>query len=70
MTIDDSPVNFEEVNPVSLPGHADYESVRKMRGFAYYIVEENGKPKLVKNPNYVSVPDSEITSSKKIVDFL
>ena len=65
VTIDDSPVNFEEVNPVSLPGHADYESVRKMRGFAYYIVEENGKPKLVKNPNYVYVPDSEITSSKK-----
>ena len=65
VTIDDSPVNFEEVNPVSLPGHADYESVRKMRGFAYYIVEENGKPKLVKNPNYVYVPDSEITSLKK-----
>lgn len=57
VTVDDSPVNFEEKDPVSLPGHADYEAVKKMRGFAYYVVEENGKPKLVKNPLYKSVPD-------------
>lgn len=35
VTADDSPVNFGEVDPVSLPGHADYEAVRAMRGFAY-----------------------------------
>lgn len=63
VTIDDSPVNFDEADPVSLPGHADYEPVKKMRGFAYYVVEENGKPKLVKNPNYAYVPDSKIISS-------
>lgn len=57
VTVDDSPVNFEEVDPVSLPGHADYEVVKKMRGFAYYIVEENGKPKAVLNPNYKSAPE-------------
>lgn len=57
VTIDDSPVNFEEVNPVSLPGHADYEPIKKLHGFAYYIVEEKGQPKLVKNPNYKSVPE-------------
>lgn len=55
-TYDDSPVNMKEKDPVSLPGHADYEAVKKMRGFAYYVVEENGKPTLVKNPNYKSVP--------------
>jgi len=62
VTVDDSPVNFEEVDPVSLPGHADYEPLKKLRGFAYYVVEENGKPKLLKNPNYKVVPEAEITT--------
>ena len=31
----------------SMPGHAEYESVKKMRGFAYYVVEKNGAPALV-----------------------
>src|SRR5258708_2057488 len=52
VTIDDSPVNFEELDPVSLPGHADYQAVQKMQGFAYYLVEEDGEPKLVPNPRY------------------
>lgn len=59
VTSDDSPVNFEEVDPVSLPGHADYEAVKKMRGFAYYIIEKNGQPTLVKNPNYKMVPEPQ-----------
>ncbi|MBU1031980.1 hypothetical protein KKE03_03610 [Patescibacteria group bacterium] len=57
VTVDDSPVNFEEVDPVSLPGHADYEPVKKLKGFAYYCIEENGKPTLVKNPNYKIIPE-------------
>lgn len=59
VTIDDSPVNFSEADPVSLPGHADYEAVKKMRGVAYYLVEENGKPALVKNPRYRAVPEAQ-----------
>lgn len=59
VTIDDSPVNMEEKDPVSLPGHADYEAVKKMHGFAYYVVEENGKPTLVKNPNYKAIPEPQ-----------
>jgi len=59
VTSDDSPVNFEEADPVSLPGHADYEAVKKMRGFAYYVIDENGKPTLVKNPNYKSIPNPQ-----------
>ena len=39
-------VNFDEANPVSMPGHADYEPVKRMRGFAYYVVEKDGKPAL------------------------
>lgn len=60
VTADDSPVNFEEADPVSLPGHADYEPVKKMKGFAYYVIKENGQPKLVKNPNYKKVPIATI----------
>ncbi len=59
VTVDDSPVNFAEVDPVSLPGHADYEVVKKLHGFAYYVVEENGKPTLVKNPAYKIIPDPQ-----------
>ncbi|MBI2601322.1 hypothetical protein HYW42_05225 [Candidatus Daviesbacteria bacterium] len=57
VTSDDSPVNFEETDPVSLPGHADYEPIKKLRGFAYYLIEENGEPKLTRNINYKKVPD-------------
>lgn len=56
VTSDDSPVNFEEKDAVSLPGHADYEPFRKLHGAAYYVVEKNGKVEFVKNPNYKSVP--------------
>lgn len=55
VTADDSPVNFEEKDPVSLPGHADYKLVQKMQGFAYYVIEHNGKPALIKNKKYKKV---------------
>lgn len=55
VTADNSPVNFDEKNPTSFPGHADYELVKKMRGFAYYVVEHDGKPALKKNPLYKNI---------------
>jgi glucose-6-phosphate isomerase len=55
VTIDDSPVDFEERDPVSLPGHADYKMVEKMGGFAFFVVERDGKPVLVRNRNYSAV---------------
>ncbi|HZQ29873.1 MAG TPA: glucose-6-phosphate isomerase family protein [Patescibacteria group bacterium] len=64
VTADDSPVNFEEVDPISLPGHADYEPVKKLQGFAYYIVEKKGQPTLVRNPKYKSVPQATIENYK------
>lgn len=60
VTADDSPVNFEEVDPVSLLGHADYEPIKKLQGFAYYLVQENNKPKLIRNNKYKIVPPAEI----------
>jgi glucose-6-phosphate isomerase len=60
VTADDSPVNFDESNPVSMPGHADYELVKKMRGFVYYVVEQDGKPALKKNPLYKSIEKEDL----------
>lgn len=55
VTADDSPVDFEEHDPSGMPGHADYEAVKRMQGFAYYVVEHEGKPALKKNPKYKEV---------------
>lgn len=41
-----------DLGEISMPGHADYEMVKQMRGFAYYVIEKNGAPALVKNPLY------------------
>ena len=60
VTSDNSPVNFEEKDAVSLPGHADYSQFKRLRGAAYYVVEKNGTPTLVKNPLYKKVPEAKI----------
>ena len=52
--VDDSPVEGAG-DSASMPGHADYEMVKKMRGFAYYVVEKNGTPTLVPNKLYKEV---------------
>ena len=56
-TADNSPVDFgEKKDEASMPGHADYLLVQKMRGFAYYIVEgKDGQPALVKNKLYKEI---------------
>lgn len=60
-TADDSPVNFgEKKDEASMPGHADYELVKKMQGFAYYVVENNGKPALKKNPKYKEIQKQDL----------
>jgi glucose-6-phosphate isomerase len=60
VTSDDSPVYPDDVDPVGMPGHADYEAVKKMGGFAYFVVEKDGIPTLVKNPKYKVVPEASI----------
>jgi oxalate decarboxylase/phosphoglucose isomerase-like protein (cupin superfamily) len=61
VTSDDSPVNFKG-DSASMPAHADYAPMKKMRGFAYYVIEQDGKPTFVKNPHYKVVPDIEVES--------
>ncbi len=61
VTSDDSPVYPDDVDPAGLPGHADYEAVRRMGGFAYFVVEKDGAPTLIKNPKYKVVPEASIS---------
>lgn len=60
VTADDSPVDFEERDPVSLPGHADYELVKNMKGFAYYVIEHDGTPALIKNKLYREIKNEDL----------
>lgn len=54
VTSDDSPVQGAN-DSASMPGHADYEPVKKMRGFAFYVIEKDGKPALTPNKLYTEV---------------
>jgi len=58
VTADDSPVAGTS-DSASMPVHADYEAVKKMRGFAYYVVERDGKPALVANKLYKEVRETD-----------
>jgi glucose-6-phosphate isomerase len=61
VTADDSPVDFgEKKDEASMPGHADYSLVQKMQGFAYYVVEKNGKPSLVRNKKYKEIKKQDL----------
>jgi len=51
---------IEEKDPVTLPGHADYQLVKQMKGFAYYVVEHEGKPALVKNKLYKEIKKEDL----------
>ena len=65
---DSSPVSFEEKkDEASMPGHADYLLVQKMRGFAYYVVEgKDGQPTLVKNKLYKEIKKEDFGGLKII----
>ena len=59
VTEDDTLVTFGEIKSNSA-NYADYEPIKKMRGMAYYVVEEDGRPVLIKNPLYKKVPEASI----------
>jgi oxalate decarboxylase/phosphoglucose isomerase-like protein (cupin superfamily) len=85
VTSDDSPFQTgaaesgaASADSASMPQHADYEAVKKMRGFAYYVCEnpdknsgdknpagKNAQPLFVKNPLYKDVPGIEIVKNIK-----
>lgn len=59
-TADDSPVHFTDTDTASMPGHADYEPVKRMQGFAYYVIEHEGKPALKRNPKYKEIKKEDL----------
>ena len=73
VTSDDSPFQTGAAksgsassDSASMPAHADYEPVKKMKGFAYYVCKNTGKdtyPLFVKNLLYKNVPDIEIVKN-------
>ena len=65
--MDDSPVDGAE-DSASMPGHADYEAVKKMQGFAYYVVEHNGKPALKANPRYSEIRSADFGGLEVIAE--
>ena len=65
VTSDDSPV-FGADDSASMPGHADYEPVKKMRGFAYYVIEKDGAPALVRNTLYKEILSEDLVGLPKI----
>jgi glucose-6-phosphate isomerase len=67
VTIDDSPVDFEDRDPSSFPGHADYSLVKQMQGFAYYVVEHEGKPALKRNPLYKTIQKEDLNGLEVII---
>jgi glucose-6-phosphate isomerase, archaeal len=40
-------------------GHSptDYDVIERLKGMAYYLVEEEGEVKAIKNPNYKNLPE-------------
>ncbi|OGG51381.1 hypothetical protein A3C18_00305 [Candidatus Kaiserbacteria bacterium RIFCSPHIGHO2_02_FULL_54_11b] len=65
--VDDSPVEGTQ-DSASMPGHADYEMVKQMHGFAYYVVEKDGKPALVPNKLYKEVRKTDFGGLPVIAD--
>lgn len=60
VTTDDSVVSFTPADSASLPGHADYSAVKALHGFAYYLVEHDAAPALVKNSHYREIRHSSL----------
>jgi glucose-6-phosphate isomerase len=52
ITRDDSP---SDPAATAVRPHADYAPISALRGLAFYCVERNGAPALVKNPNYTFI---------------
>lgn len=58
VTADDSPVAAAG-DSASMPGHADYEPVKHMHGFAFYVVKHENRPALISNPRYKEVQKAD-----------
>ncbi len=60
VTSDNTVVSFDDAPVTGTSGHVDYLSVKSMQGFAYYVVEHNGKPALKRNPKYKIIQKEDL----------
>lgn len=66
VTEDNTDVNFDDKTPQNAKNYADYEPVKKMQGFAYYVVEKDEKPAFKRNPNYKEIRKEDLGGLTKI----
>lgn len=59
VTADDTDVIFDDKTRSRYSGSTDYESVKKMQGFAYYVIDNNGTLLLRKNESYPNVTKTD-----------
>lgn len=52
VTVNTQPEPLAMANLVAVDFESDYEPMRRQRGAAFYVVEENGLTKFVRNPSY------------------
>ncbi len=46
-----------------------YGEIKELRGGAYYLVEQDGSPVWVPNPNYAEVPEQKILEPRDYPEF-
>jgi len=56
----DNNVAHAQEGPASAPVENDYEPIKEMRGFAYYVIQHNGEPTLVKNSRYKNIQHEDL----------
>ncbi len=66
VTEDNTDVSFDDKAPQNAINYADYKPVKKMQGFAYYVVEHEGKPVLKRNPKYKKIIREDLGGLAKI----
>lgn len=69
VTINPGPAGLVLSNLAAASGGHSYSRIVEMGGMAYYDIEYQGKPKLVKNPNYKNAPQVRSISLKSLRSF-
>ncbi|MFO7946144.1 MAG: glucose-6-phosphate isomerase family protein [Armatimonadota bacterium] len=66
VTINRLPVPLVMANWVSDRFSSQYGAVEEARGFAYYLIDADGGPIWVKNPNYAQVPPLRVAEVREV----
>ena len=69
VTINPGPAGLVLANLAAAAGAHSYSRIVEMGGMAFFDIEDGGKQKLVKNPNYSRAPEIRTISLKRLQDF-